>query len=218
MLASFIYLALRKLIELVLLRPRSRQFQGARDRRASPRARDPAPPSWAPPASARRSSLPGRRQSSSAPRTLELVLSRAGNAASLASPAGGAGPARALDPVGLGSETRSERSCFAWRARTRAGAIGGSRASSPGSGSRSRRRRCESCYATARARPARLRRPLQRPPTPPRAWPRDSGPRAACAASAHPASGAHGSEAGSARRPDPRVPPRGLISHPGAPG
>jgi hypothetical protein len=62
LLASFTYLVLRKLIELALLRPRSRQFNELEIVVASPRARDPAPPSWAPGASAGGSSVSGRRK------------------------------------------------------------------------------------------------------------------------------------------------------------
>jgi hypothetical protein len=124
-----------------------RTVQGARDRGAAPRARDPAPPGRTSRPPPRRPSAPGQPAATAqaldrvfvTPETLarwhhQLVAHRwtrpAGDRAALASPA------------------RSASSYGARRARTRAGATGGSPASSPGSGSRYRRRPCESSCAT----------------------------------------------------------------------
>jgi len=155
LLASLLYLALRRLIELVLLRCRSEQFKELeivvlrheleilRRRVGRPvlRRADRA-------LLAAASRLRPRRRWTAffvTPETLarwhhQLVAHRwtrpAGDRAALASPA------------------RSASSYGARRARTRAGATGGSPASSPGSGSRYRRRPCaSSCTTPGSARP-----------------------------------------------------------------
>jgi hypothetical protein len=132
-----------------------RTVQGARDRGAAPRARDPAPPGRTSRPPPRRPSAPGRRQPAATAQALDRVLRHAGDARALAPPARGAPldpPSRRPGRPRVAGEIRElvrrpARENPRW-------ATSGSPASSPGSGSRYRRRPCaSSCTRPGSARP-----------------------------------------------------------------
>jgi putative transposase len=140
MLVSMVYLALRRVFELALLRCGSQEFKeleivALRHELAIPRRRHGRP----------RLDAADRVFLAAASRflagALELLPRHARHAAAAgtASWSRGTGRMRGAAPAALGSATSSERWCAGSRARTRAGAIGGSQASSWALGSASLR-------------------------------------------------------------------------------
>ncbi len=108
-----------------------RAVQGARDRGASPRARDRAPPGRTSGPSARRSSAPGGRRPSAGARALDLVLRHAGDARALAPPARGA-PLDLPEPA-TGPSSRRQPCLAATSSPSRPSPCGGSTCSSSSS-------------------------------------------------------------------------------------
>jgi len=138
-----------------VLRCRSQDVQGARDRRCAPRAGDPSASAWTPQARPRRSRLSRRGEPPACAGALELLARHAGHAATLAPPAGRGAldVCQAQAPAALRSATSSERWCSGSRARIRAGAIGGYRASSWALGSASFRPPCAGSWAKGASDP-----------------------------------------------------------------
>jgi hypothetical protein len=80
---SFCYLVLRCVLQLAMLRPRSQDFQGARDRRAPTRARGASSAGRSTAAGADRSGLSCRGEPAATARELAVVLRYADDAAAL---------------------------------------------------------------------------------------------------------------------------------------
>jgi hypothetical protein len=144
--ASFAYLALRRLMPLVLLRFRSSECKERGDRGAPSQPRGHASPVCSSGVAASRPCLPRRREPAAAAQSLAIVLRDARDVARLAPPAR-CSPLDTSDSQPWSSSNRQGRPRAGPAPGARESAVGGtvgSPASWVGWGSRSQRRACDS--------------------------------------------------------------------------